>query len=235
MDAVVARVREDLANALLIGVTQKQPSRFAPDLAEFLASFANRRSINNRQRLLDMLSYVRIKQRLVRILKIAHESIFIERCWQLLEPLPAALPLFLDCPNVRRQQPMESKRVSLAFRKSSPLVQPGVIKQLKSRQAGLNSFFPAGVCFQVSHLHAFRSPEHLENQFLRNLCSSAVIKRSQRNRLVSAKSRSSPPRPLSTALRAHKLNPIAWSSLIVGGMESSIRFTTMSTSAGPSC
>src|SRR5215467_806891 len=57
----------------------------------------------------------------------------------------------------------------------------------------------------------------------------------QRRMLLIARSSTSSPRPFSTALSAHRLNPIVCSIFIVGGIESSIRFTTTSTRAGPLC
>ena len=57
----------------------------------------------------------------------------------------------------------------------------------------------------------------------------------QRRMLLIARSITSSPRPFSTALSAHRLNPIVCSIFIVGGIESSIRFTTTSTRAGPLC
>jgi len=107
---------------LFVRITQKDASWFAPDLAEFLTSFSNGRGINNRQRLLDIVSDERIKQRLVRILKIAHEGVFFERRWKLFEALAAALPLLFDGANMRRQETMQGKCVSLAFGKAVPLL-----------------------------------------------------------------------------------------------------------------
>ena len=63
----------------------------------------------------------------------------------------------------------------------------------------------------------------------------AIFASLQRRRLTLARSMSSSPRPLRTALSMNKLKPLACSKLTVGGMESSWRLTTTSTRAGPSC
>src|SRR5471032_1908386 len=57
---------------------------------------------------------------------------------------------------------------------------------------------------------------------------------SQRNQLVRANSITSSPRPLITALSMYRLNPLACSSLIAGGMASSLVAVITSTSTGPS-
>jgi len=57
----------------------------------------------------------------------------------------------------------------------------------------------------------------------------------QRNRLIFARSTISSPRPLITALSVKRVNPFICARLIVGGMESSCRWTKTSTKAGPSC
>src|SRR6266550_4573047 len=57
----------------------------------------------------------------------------------------------------------------------------------------------------------------------------------QRNRLIFARSTISSPRPLRTALRVKRVKPFICARLIVGGMESSCRWTKTSTRAGPSC
>ena len=63
----------------------------------------------------------------------------------------------------------------------------------------------------------------------------AIHDRCYRNRLIFARSMISSPRPLRTALIMNRLKPVICSSVIVGGMESSCRCTTTSTSMGPLC
>src|SRR5258708_2585868 len=57
----------------------------------------------------------------------------------------------------------------------------------------------------------------------------------QRNRLIFARSRISPPGQLRTALKGKRVKPFICARLIVGGIESSCRWTKTSTRAGPLC
>jgi len=53
-DAVVARMAEDLRDAVFIGIAEEEPARLTPDLAESLAVFADGRGVNEGQKLFDV-------------------------------------------------------------------------------------------------------------------------------------------------------------------------------------
>src|SRR5207249_10451283 len=66
-------------------------------------------------------------------------------------------------------------------------------------------------------------------------CAKLIIGRCPVTRIVFARSSISSPRPLRAALSVDTSKPVACFNVIVGGIESSCRCTTVSTSAGPSC
>ena len=75
---VIARVSEYLLDAILVGIAEEHPTRFAPYLAETLASFAYHRRIDNRQQLFNIVRNERVEKRLIVILQIAHQAVLAE-------------------------------------------------------------------------------------------------------------------------------------------------------------
>ena len=69
---VVARVGENLLDAIVVGVADEEAARLAPDLGEALAALAHRRRVDNGQQFLDVVRDERVEQRLVVVLQVAH-------------------------------------------------------------------------------------------------------------------------------------------------------------------
>ena len=100
---VVARMTQDLIDTIFIRIAEKQASRLSPYLAETLAAFTHGRRVHQRQHLFDVADQERIEKRLVRILQVAEKAVFVEGSRLLRECLHAALNLFIESPDVRRQ------------------------------------------------------------------------------------------------------------------------------------
>ena len=116
---------QDLANALLVGIAEEQAARLAPDLAEPLAAFADRRRVDQRQHLLHVVHQQRVEQRLVGVLQIAQEGVALEIGVESTQRLQPARDLLVQGADVRRQQPMQGKVVRSASVKAVPLLSMG--------------------------------------------------------------------------------------------------------------
>src|SRR4029079_17804121 len=68
LDRVVTWMAEDILDDVAVRIAQKQPARTERIMAEFLAAFADRRRIDERQRLFQVAGQQRVEQRLVLIL-----------------------------------------------------------------------------------------------------------------------------------------------------------------------
>jgi hypothetical protein len=103
LHAVVARVAEDLFDAIFIGITEEQTSGLPPNLAEALAAFPDSRRVDDRKHLFDMAQQQRVEQSFVRILQVAEKAVFIESGRLVAQGLKPAVDLLLESPYMRRQ------------------------------------------------------------------------------------------------------------------------------------
>ena len=108
---------------LLVGIAQEHAARLAPDLAEALAAFADRRRVDERQRLLDVPRDERVEQRLVHVLQIAQQRVALEIRVLGAQRLQPARHLLLERADMGRQQAMQVERVALALGERRALVQ----------------------------------------------------------------------------------------------------------------
>jgi len=123
---------EDLFNAISVGVAQKQAARFAPDLTESLATFANRGRVDQRQHLLDMPDNQCVEERFIGVLKVAKEGVFVEGRCLVLKGFQASLDLIVEVSDVRRQQTMQVEDVPFVIVESSSLVPAGGIYEVEA-------------------------------------------------------------------------------------------------------
>ena len=151
-DVIVTRVRQNLLDAILVGIAKKEAARPAPNLAELLAGFAHRGRVNDRKGLLYMLSDQRVKKRLIGILEIAHETVFFDRCRQAHQPLAPAQALLLEVPDVRRQQTVQGEFVPFALGKGGAFVEPGIAQEIRTLQCGLHNSTLLLCAFAVLHV-----------------------------------------------------------------------------------
>src|SRR5580704_7222720 len=149
--AVVPLVKQDLADAVLIRITQKQASRLSPDFAEPLAAFAHRRCVDERQHLLDVAHQQGVEKRLVDVLKIAKEAVFGERGGLAVEREHPAFHLLVKRADVWRQQAVQTKKVALVVGESRSFVQPRRIDKADARKRNLHRVLALSTLRVVSH------------------------------------------------------------------------------------
>src|SRR5437867_10072 len=77
-DAVITGVRENLLDALLVGIAQEEAAGLAPNLAELLTTIAHGGRVNDGESFFDVIGDKRIEKRLIAVLEIAHETIFFD-------------------------------------------------------------------------------------------------------------------------------------------------------------
>ena len=126
---VVARVREDLFDAVLVGIAEEEAARLAPDLGEALAAFANGGRVDDRQQLLDVMRNERIEERLIVVLQVAHIGVFAEGRGAAVENALAALALVLQGSDMRGKQAVKGESVALASVNAVPLLRRGFMRR----------------------------------------------------------------------------------------------------------
>src|SRR5580700_10858973 len=102
-DAVEARIAEDAADVVLVRIAEKQAAGLAENPGELLAAETDRRRIDDRHHLLDVLRQQRVEQRLVGILQPAQEDVFLHIAAELAKGVEPALDLVVERGDVRRQ------------------------------------------------------------------------------------------------------------------------------------
>ena len=125
---------EDFGNSMPVRIAEEDAARLAPDLAEPLASFADGRRIDERQKLLDMFHEHRIEQRLVRIFEIAQKGVFLEIAGDGAQRFYAAVELLVEGADMGRQQPVQAQRVAFGLGEGRALVEHRVIDEGEAAQ-----------------------------------------------------------------------------------------------------
>ena len=123
----------------LVGVAQEDAARLAPDFAEALAAFADRRRIDQRQHVLRVPRDQRVEQRLVHVLQIAQEGRSARnRIPGARKRLQPPGHLLLQRADMRRQQAVQVERVALALGERRALVQKGLAQEVEPGQIDFN-------------------------------------------------------------------------------------------------
>ena len=148
---VELRVAEDLPDRIAMREAQKQPARLAEQPAERRAAGADRRRVDDRQQLLDVLPEQRIEQRFVGILKIAQEGVALEIGGEFAKRLQAAANLILDIHHRRRQQAVQTESVALLVGKGGAFVEAGVGQQLIAGEVRRHDHGLVGLLRLVRH------------------------------------------------------------------------------------
>src|SRR6266446_3730991 len=86
-----------------------------------------------------MVRYQRIEQRLVRVLQVAHEAVFLDGSSKARQPVSPARALLLQIADVRWKQTMQSERAALSLGKRCAFVEPGIAEQLRSVEFDFHS------------------------------------------------------------------------------------------------
>ena len=129
-DTVITIMRDHLLDTVLVGITDEQASRLAPDFAEALASFTYGRRIDDGQQRLNILRDQRVVERFIRILQIAHETVFAETRRLIRERILPAFKLLGERAFMWRQQSVERKRVAFIFGKRGSFIEPRIVEQV---------------------------------------------------------------------------------------------------------
>ncbi len=124
---VVARMSQNLSDAVFIRIAEEQAPRPSPYLAETLATLAHRWRVHQWQHLFNIANQKRIEQRLVGILQIAEKSVFIEGSRLSRQCLQPALNLFIETPDVRWKQTVQVEYVAFVIGESCSLIETGRI------------------------------------------------------------------------------------------------------------
>jgi hypothetical protein len=114
---------------------QEQAVGAAEQAAEMRAAGADRRRVDDRQQLLEILLEHREEQRLVGVLQVAQEGIAFEIGPEGAERLQAAADLLADGGDARRQQAVQAEGVALGVGEGGALVQPGIGQQAVAGKA----------------------------------------------------------------------------------------------------
>ena len=93
---------ENFADPIAMRPAQEQATRLRPDVAKALAAFADRRRVDQRQRLLEIARDEGVEQRLVGILQPAQEDIALEVRLQVMQRLHPAIDLLLEASDMGR-------------------------------------------------------------------------------------------------------------------------------------
>src|SRR5262249_46786156 len=119
-DAVIARMGQDLGDAMAVRKTEEEAAGLVPDLAEALAALADGGRIDQRQHLFDIVDQELVEQGLVRILEIAQKGVLLERRLIAAQRREAPGRLLLQASDMRRQQAMQMEGVALRLGEGRP-------------------------------------------------------------------------------------------------------------------
>src|SRR5271156_2218052 len=173
---------QDLRDAIFVRIAEEESPRLSPYLAEALATLADGWRVHQRQHLFDIANQKSIEERLVYVLQVAEKGVFIEGGRLLIQRLHPPVELFVERPQVRRQQTVQVEYVTFVIGEGGSLVETGRVDQVISRKRNLIGFFV--YCFLQLRGH---------------LISPGFGLARYRVRFVLARSITSSPRPLSTA------------------------------------
>ena len=130
LDAVEARIAEDAADVVLVRIAEKQAAGFAENARELLAAQPDRRRIDDRHHLFDVLRQQRVEQCLVGVLQAAQEDVFLDIAAELAEGVEPALDLVIERGDVGRQQPVQLEGIALGLGKGRALVEQRIVEEL---------------------------------------------------------------------------------------------------------
>ncbi len=127
---LVARVRQQLRDAVDVVGCEPQAARPTQDVAVFLAGTPHHRRVDDRHELLEVLDQHPIEEGLVSVLERRQTDELLEVINLAPDLLHLERALLLDRHHARGQEPMQSKQVALTFGERGILVQERVLEQL---------------------------------------------------------------------------------------------------------
>ena len=133
-------MRQNLLDAVPVGIAQKQAVRGAPDLAEPLAAFADGRRVHNWQHLFHVARDKRIEDGFVVVEQVAQKRILLEVAAKPPEDEKSSRDLIFERADVRRQQAVQRENVALLLGESRSLVEQRVVDELEAGESGFHEF-----------------------------------------------------------------------------------------------
>ena len=127
----VRPVGEDLGNSAAVIGRDEQAARPLEDQAVFLTGEADRRCVDQRLDLVDVVADHPEEQRLVAIVQRIERDIFLQITGQAAEVDEDALGLRLHRQDTRWEEAAQPKRIALLLGESCPLVEQGITQQRK--------------------------------------------------------------------------------------------------------
>jgi len=122
---------EDLRDPSALAQADEEPARPAIDGAVFQTRLPDRRRVDDRHHLLDVLGHEPVEEDFVAILKIREVNVFLDRVLLAAHRAERTVDLFLEGENPRRQQPAEPEHVALPIGKGSAFVAQRIGEQLR--------------------------------------------------------------------------------------------------------
>ena len=138
LNMIVARMKENPPDQILVRNAQKQSAGFTENMAKELATEPDRRRVDDRHHLFDVAGQQSIKQCLVGILQTAQKDIALEIAAKPAKGSEAALNLVVELGDMRRQKPVQVEGIALAFVERCPLVEQRVVEKLIAAQRGFD-------------------------------------------------------------------------------------------------
>ena len=129
-DLIKPGMGQDPGDPILMGIAEKETSRFAPDLAEALAAFPHRRGVDQRQHLFNIARQQRVEKGLIGVLKLAQKSVLLESRRQTLKRSQTPFDLVFQIAHMGRQQAVQPENVPLLVGEGGSLIQHRLVDQV---------------------------------------------------------------------------------------------------------
>jgi hypothetical protein len=123
---------QNLRDTVPIWIAEKQSPWLSPYLAETLAALAHSRRVDQREQLFNIADDERVKKSLVRILKVAEKTVFMEWGRLARQRLHPSFKLIVEIPNVWWQQTVQVKYVAFVIGECCSFVHPRGVDQVKA-------------------------------------------------------------------------------------------------------
>ena len=133
-DVVVRTLAQERRDAVAVG--RRDPGAAGPpdDVAEFLDGTADRRRVDDRQELLEVLGEEPVEEGRVAVLERGHPDVALEGVVLVVEVLELELDLLVDRQDAVREQAAQPERVALLLAEGKVLGEQPAAEERRSRQ-----------------------------------------------------------------------------------------------------
>ena len=137
-------------DSMLVGITEKQSARLAPNLAEPLASLADRWRVNQRHHLVEIAHQQAVKQGFICVLQVAQVGVALVPGFEVTQHLKTACRLIFKIANMWGKQSMQGEVRAFHFRERSSLVEHREVNQVETGEPGLQDSISSDAISHVS-------------------------------------------------------------------------------------